>query len=293
MAKWLSITVDTLNEAKVAALVEACSTAAKAGGQPDRVDGLIQGVVDEIRRKIGSCPRNQVDSDLTKIPKGLRDMAVDMIIARLKNAVELDATEDERRALLEKKNQENDAKISLEQSKKEVEVKISKSEHIDENAKRISICLSLLKNANRFEWFLEKATELGITELVPMICERTERQHFRMSRMKNILVSAMLQSRQFWVPLLHEPVPFNEVIRQSMYEQRFIAHCMDDLKAHLIEIANKSALSYIMLIGPEGDFSPQEVSLAVQNQFIPISLGETRLRSETAGVVAATLIRLW
>jgi 16S rRNA (uracil1498-N3)-methyltransferase len=178
-------------------------------------------------------------------------------------------------------------------NKKEVEVRISKSEHIEENAKRTSICLSLLKNANRFEWFLEKATELGITELVPMICERTERQHFRMSRMKNILVSAMLQSRQCWVPLLHEPVPFNEVIRQSMYEQRFIAHCMEDLKAHLGEIANKSALSYIILIGPEGDFSPQEVSLAVQNQFIPISLGETRLRSETAGVVAATLMRLW
>ena len=181
----------------------------------------------------------------------------------------------------------------IDDNKKEVEVRIMNSEHIQQNEKRVSICLSLLKNANRFEWFLEKATELGITELVPLICERTERQHFRMSRMKNILVSAMLQSRQCWLPLLHEPVPFNDVILQPRHEQRFIAHCMDEIKAHLVQIANKSASSYIILIGPEGDFSPQEVSLAIQNQFVPVSLGETRLRSETAGVAAAALMRLW
>ena len=178
-------------------------------------------------------------------------------------------------------------------SKREVEVRITRSEHIQQNAKRVSICLSLLKNANRFEWFLEKATELGITELVPMICERTERQHFRMNRMKNILVSAMLQSGQCWLPLLQEPTPFQDVIQQPRHEQRFIAHCMDEMKTPLGQLANKSASSYVMLIGPEGDFSPQEVSLAVQNQFIPVSLGETRLRSETAGVVAAALMRSW
>jgi 16S rRNA (uracil1498-N3)-methyltransferase len=178
-------------------------------------------------------------------------------------------------------------------NKREVEVRITKSEHVQQNPKSVSICLSLLKNANRFEWFLEKATELGITELVPLICERTERQHFRMSRMKNILVSAMLQSGQCWLPLLQEPMPFHDVIQQPRHEQRFIAHCMDEMKAPLRQLANKSASSYVMLIGPEGDFSPQEVSLAVQNQFIPVSLGETRLRSETAGVVAAAFMRSW
>jgi hypothetical protein len=96
---WIAITIDELYEAKVAALIDAASTAAKKAGQPDRVPGIIQGVVDDIRRKVASCPNNQVDSDLTKIPKGLRDMAVDIIIARLKGAIEELLTEDEIRQL--------------------------------------------------------------------------------------------------------------------------------------------------------------------------------------------------
>lgn len=99
MPNWIPITVDTLNEAKVAALINACSTAAKAQDQPDRAAGIIQGVVDHIRRKVSSCPTNRVDADLTTIPKGLRDLAVDLIIARLKGAIELPLTEDERSSL--------------------------------------------------------------------------------------------------------------------------------------------------------------------------------------------------
>lgn len=93
MPLWIPITVGTLNEAKVAALITAASSAAKATGQADRAAGIIQGVVDEIRLKIASCPRNSVDSDLTTIPKGLRDLAVDIIIARLKNAIEEELTD--------------------------------------------------------------------------------------------------------------------------------------------------------------------------------------------------------
>lgn len=96
---WISLTVADLQEAKVAALIDACSTAAKATGQEDRAAGLIQGVVNEIRRKVASCASNRVDEDTAKIPEGLRDLAVDMIIARLKKAIELSLTQDEREAL--------------------------------------------------------------------------------------------------------------------------------------------------------------------------------------------------
>jgi len=96
LSNWIAITLDTLYEAKVAALVDACDSAALADGQDNRAAGIIQGVVDHVRRKVGSCQRNQLDSDLTKIPKGLRDIAVDLIIARLKISLEIDLTQDER-----------------------------------------------------------------------------------------------------------------------------------------------------------------------------------------------------
>jgi hypothetical protein len=96
---WIAITIDTLYEAKVAALIDACNTAALADGQPDRVPGIIQGVVDDVRRKVASCKSNLVDQDTTKIPNGLRNLAVDLIVARLKNALEMPLTEDERNQL--------------------------------------------------------------------------------------------------------------------------------------------------------------------------------------------------
>lgn len=105
MANWIPITVDTLNEAKVAALVQACSESALATGQPDRAAGIIQGVVNEVRNAVATCKTNQVDSDPTTIPASQRDLAVDLIIARLKNAVELELTDDERSNLTWRRNQ--------------------------------------------------------------------------------------------------------------------------------------------------------------------------------------------
>jgi len=177
-------------------------------------------------------------------------------------------------------------------NKKKVQASITQCKQIEPRGKRISICLSLLKNANRFEWFLEKATELGIAELVPLICERTERQHFRASRMRSILISAMLQSRQSWLPTLKEPTTLKEVITNSNHDQKFIAHCIEEKKVDLVRAINRSARSYLMIIGPEGDFTPGEVSLALQNGFVATSLGDSRLRSETAAMVAATILQL-
>ena len=177
-------------------------------------------------------------------------------------------------------------------NKKKVQVSITESANVEAPRKSICICLSLLKNANRFEWFLEKATELGITELIPLICERTERQHFRASRMKSILISAMLQSRQCWLPVLREPTMLKDVIEESYHEQKFIAHCIEETKTDLAQSLNKRTHSYIILVGPEGDFTPDEISSALQNGFIATSLGNTRLRSETAAMVAAAILQL-
>ncbi len=161
----------------------------------------------------------------------------------------------------------------------------------------ITIAISLIKNSTRFEWFLEKATEIGVTEIIPLVCERTEKTAFKFERMKSILVSAMLQSQQCWLPVLHEPVQYVKLWQSSKtlpkldeYRQKFIAHCVDDAKRSLADLNNESMASKIILIGPEGDFSPEEIDLAMQNHFSAVSLGETRLRTETAGMVAATLL---
>lgn len=154
----------------------------------------------------------------------------------------------------------------------------------------IAIAISPVKNNTRFEWFLEKATEIGVTEIIPLICTRTEKVAFKFERMKSILVSAMLQSQQCWLPVLHEPVKFNQLVQSSAQQQKFIAHCIDDAKRNLADLNNEALNSKIILIGPEGDFTPDEISLALQNHFNAVSLGNTRLRTETAGIVAATLL---
>jgi 16S rRNA (uracil1498-N3)-methyltransferase len=174
--------------------------------------------------------------------------------------------------------------------KKKCTVVTKSTRYEERNPRKISIAISLLKNANRFEWFLEKVTELGITEIIPMICDRTEKQHFRFERMKNILVSAMLQSQQSWLPEMKEPVSLESVINKSDHAQKFIAHCADGAKAALADVVNSAVAAQIILIGPEGDFSENEISYALQHHFTAVALGETRLRTETAGIVAATLL---
>jgi len=163
----------------------------------------------------------------------------------------------------------------------------------------ITIAISLIKNSSRFEWFLEKATELGVREIIPLLCERTEKQHFRFERMKSIMVSAMLQSQQCWLPVLHEPVQyvklwqsFGTLPKLDDYQQKFIAHCIEEEKRDLAEMINQNLSSKIILIGPEGDFTEAEIRSAIDQHFIPVALGNTRQRTETAGIVAATLLCL-
>ncbi len=177
-------------------------------------------------------------------------------------------------------------------NKKYCETIITNIQFTDAHTRKISIAVSLIKNATRFEWFLEKATEIGVTEIIPLICERTERQHFRPDRMKNVLVSAMLQSRQTWLPLMREPVAFEKVVEQSDQQQKLIAHCLDTNRKDLQAIVGKNSSSLVILIGPEGDFSRKEIDFALANQFDPVAIGDTRLRTETAAVVAAALLKM-
>ena len=175
--------------------------------------------------------------------------------------------------------------------KKKCIVRIQKANTQQRRSRCITIAISLTKNSNRFEWFLEKATEIGINEIIPMICERTEKEKFRMDRMQNILVSAMLQSQQTWLPVLSHPVSFTDIIQTSSHQKKFIAHCMDNEKSKLQDLTNADQTK-IILIGPEGDFTPSEINSAIQHLFLAVTLGESRLRTETAGVVAATLLQL-
>jgi 16S rRNA (uracil1498-N3)-methyltransferase len=176
-------------------------------------------------------------------------------------------------------------------NKKKCSAEVLSTTFHPQSSRTITIAISLLKNAHRFEWFLEKATEIGISEIVPLVCERTEKQHFREDRMKGILVSAMLQSQQTWLPQLHPPVKLSSFIKQQVSGQKYIAHCEEDARKELA--ADFDPLqSQLILIGPEGDFTKAEIEEALQHNFSAISLGKTRLRTETAGVVAATLLKL-
>lgn len=161
----------------------------------------------------------------------------------------------------------------------------------EDSRKPVTLAISLLKNPSRFEWMLEKVTEIGIRSIIPIISHRTERQHFRADRMKNVTVSAMLQSQQSWLPEIMEPVSFAEVIKMGTYEHKFIAHCLPEQRSTLRQEINKLS-STIILIGPEGDFTTEEINAALQLGYKPVTLGETRLRTETAGVVAATLLSI-
>jgi 16S rRNA (uracil1498-N3)-methyltransferase len=175
-----------------------------------------------------------------------------------------------------------------EAAKRSVTVRILDTVFHEPAAVKITVAISPVKNAARFEWFLEKAAEVGITRIVPLLCKRTEKLHFRADRMQNILVSAMLQSKQTWLPLLQEPVKFSEFIGQVSNRQKLIAHCEEDTKSQLAALA--ASPDTLILIGPEGDFTREEIGLAAAHDFKPVALGNTRLRTETAGIVAATLL---
>lgn len=152
---------------------------------------------------------------------------------------------------------------------------------------QLRIAIAFTKNAARMEWFMEKAVEIGITGIIPLITLRTEKEKLKTERLENILVSAMLQSQQWYLTELAAPATLESLMQRD--EQRFIAHCLPEQKQHLLDEI-KPGKDALLLIGPEGDFAPQEVSMALAHGYIPVSLGDTRLRTETAGLVGSALM---
>ncbi len=156
---------------------------------------------------------------------------------------------------------------------------------------RLHIAIAPTKQMERLEWFLEKATEIGVDEITPLICQRSERDTLRLDRLEKILVSAMKQSLRAWLPKLNEPTRFQDFAKKTSEAQKRLAWCSDEPLPHL-----KNTISpqhdTVIAIGPEGDFSPEEIQVALANGFQGVSLGKARLRTETAGLLAVTMFNV-
>lgn len=158
----------------------------------------------------------------------------------------------------------------------------------------IHIAIAPTKNIERIEWMVEKCTEIGVDEITPLLCRFSERKQIRIDRLQKVILSAAKQSLTPYLPILNELTPFDAFIKKAKETYRFIGHCYNNEKTQLVDalaqLHSDNETSYLVLIGPEGDFSEEEVTNAFQLGFCPIALGNSRLRTETAGVVACTTI---
>lgn len=150
---------------------------------------------------------------------------------------------------------------------------------------KLHLAVAPTKMNDRFEWFLEKATEIGIDTITPILCDHSERKVIKLDRFEKILQSAMKQSLQCYLPTINELTPFNNFVNQDFEGQKYIAHCEDSDRKSL-KNQLKPDQDIVILIGPEGDFSVKEIETALQHNFIPVTLGNTRLRTETAAIAA-------
>ncbi|RLA58599.1 MAG: 16S rRNA (uracil(1498)-N(3))-methyltransferase [Epsilonproteobacteria bacterium] len=167
-------------------------------------------------------------------------------------------------------------------------------ERTEDNVHRkfyLHIAIAPTKNINRLEWFLEKSTEIGIDQITPILCSHSERTVVKPDRLAKVLVSAMKQSLKSRLPVLEQSSTFSELINRPFEGEKFIAYIDKDVTQNLSE-AYSPEKNALILIGPEGDFNPDEVKQAKQKGFLPVSLGSPRLRTETAGIVACHTINL-
>lgn len=171
-------------------------------------------------------------------------------------------------------------------SKKHVELKVlSKRTESGKRNHYLHIAVAPTKNIDRLEWFLEKATEIGIDEITPIICDRSERKVVKDDRLEKVITAAVKQSLTAYHPILNPALPFSALMAKTDDSVKIIAHCLETEKRYISEIVEKHE-KYLILIGPEGDFTPAEIELALQNGYKPVTLGNTRLRTETAALAA-------
>lgn len=165
------------------------------------------------------------------------------------------------------------------------QVKIIRVEHVSPKKYQLHLAVAPTKMNDRYEWFLEKATEIGIDQITPIFCDHSERKNFNHERMEKIIISALKQSNQYTLPRLNQAITFKEFIQQKNEGLNLIAHCEETHRKSLKEMLQPE-INVTILIGPEGDFSSQEIEMALKADYIPVTLGQTRLRTETAAIVA-------
>ncbi len=182
----------------------------------------------------------------------------------------------------------------IECSKKAVKLKILKKDFRPLPwSFNLHIALAPTKNIDRTEWFLEKAVEIGLNRYTPLRCRHSERKQLRVDRLEKIALAAAKQSQKSFFTKIDDLCDFEEFVHNNQADQKFIAHCQNDNLPELQSIfVPQKDCSVLILVGPEGDFSPEEVSLAISLGFKEISLGKSRLRTETAGVAAVHTIQL-
>jgi len=178
-------------------------------------------------------------------------------------------------------------------SLKKTIVKVLDKKHIEKNAFNIHLAIAPTKNADRMEWMVEKAVEIGLDRITLMKTANSERTFLKPDRLEKKAISALKQSLKFYKPTIHQEDSFESLITDPGFRdtEKFIAYVDEDLPNHLFDLAKKGS-NYLILIGPEGDFSPEEISLAIANGFRPCSLGPSRLRTETAAIVAVHTLNL-
>ncbi len=164
-------------------------------------------------------------------------------------------------------------------------VKILAVEKAEPSKFHLHLVIAPTKMNDRFECFLEKATEIGVHEITPIICDRSERKVINTERFDKIILTAMKQSNVLFLPKLHEAIPLKEFLKCKNEGLLLIAHCEETDKKSLKSVLKPNE-NVTLLIGPEGDFSEKEIALALENNYVPVSLGNTRLRTETAAIVA-------
>ena len=169
-------------------------------------------------------------------------------------------------------------------SEKKCVVTIKESQFTEPRSFSIHMVVAPTKMNDRYEWFLEKATEIGVDEITPIICDHSERKIIKTERFDKILISAMKQSNQMYLPVLNEPIKLTDFLSKEISGQKFIAHCEETEKVELKDRIEKQQ-HYTLLIGPEGDFSTNEINKALASGYLPVALGNTRLRTETAAIV--------
>jgi 16S rRNA (uracil1498-N3)-methyltransferase len=157
---------------------------------------------------------------------------------------------------------------------------------------KLIVAVAPTKNSARMEWFLEKATEIGIDEIIPLVSDHGERTKIKPERWEKVLVSAMKQSLKAYLPILSEPLKLEQIVSKFSDAHHYLAHCREGEKKHLLRL-KPTKKTVVIYIGPEGDFSTREVGLADSHKMSPISLGEARLRTETAALAACHIANLW